>query len=217
MALTASALAQESVPAVPTQPATLPATVSATPPLAPGENPVLATPATPTTPAPRPRRARAISPEVAAQLAAASPKYAPPAPKPATPSAEEEDLRETDKPRNGIIRLPKYIVTQPRPPVFSERAITTDKGLADIAMKRYLNETYRALNAFTLPLFGASKEQVAMSMYEEDERLRNMADMSDLARMVTATDKAAGLYVKREVQETFVREGNFDWRPLSRR
>ena len=166
---------------------------------------------------PAPKRHRAISPEVAAQLAAAAPKFTPAPPKP--PAIDEEDqpdLRDTDKPKNGIIRLPKYIVREPRPPMLTERAVNTKKGLEAIAMKRYFTEAYRALNPVGLPFIGSRPEELAMAMYEEDERLRNKSDLTEDARMVTATDKAAGLYVKRQVEDTFRRDGQFDWRPLGR-
>lgn len=159
-----------------------------------------------------PRRARAISPEVAAQLAASAPKYAPAPPKP-EPKPEEKmvDMREVDKPRNGIIRLPKYIVQEPKPPVFTERAINTEKGLTDIAMRRYISEADRALNRFTLPLFGTSRESRALAMYAEDERLKNMAELTDNARAAGQSDPAQGTYILRESQKTYMRTSDFGW------
>jgi hypothetical protein len=162
------------------------------------------------------RHHRVISSDVAAQLSAATPKYTPPPPKPTTPPEEEPDMRDLDKPKNGIIRLPKYVVTEKPPPMLTERAVYTKSGLADLAKKRYLTEGYRAFNGFTLPLFGISPEAQAMAMYEEDERLRNMAALTDDARMVSTTDKAAGLYIKRQVDETYMRAPDFDWKPIGR-
>jgi hypothetical protein len=160
-----------------------------------------------------PRRARVISPEVAAQLSAAAPKFTPPPPAPvAKPAEEETDLRDVDKPKNEIIRLPKFIVREPRPPMLTERAVNTKKGLADIAVRRYISEVDRALNGFALPFFGASAEQRALEMYAEDERLKNMADLQDSVRMVNATNKAAGANVKREVDRTFAHPADFDWK-----
>ncbi len=160
-----------------------------------------------------PKRRRAISPEVAAQLAARTPKYTPPPPKAPEPEDDElVDLRDVDRPRNEIIRLPKYVVREPRPPVLNDRAIHTKSGLADLAMRRHLTEGYKALNSFTLPLFGSSPQAYAMMQYEEEERLRNISDLNEAARMVSASDKAAGLYVKRQVQEAFVRPGQFERR-----
>jgi len=110
---------------------------------------------------------------------------------------EQPDLREIDKPKNGIVRLPKVIVQEQKPAVFSERAIHTQKGLTDIAMRRYISDADRALNAFTLPLFGTSKESRAMAMYLEDERLKNMSELEDNAITASKSDAAAGK-VRRE-------------------
>lgn len=180
---------------------------------APAQSPVLnpasAPPAASSTARKRPR---AISGEVAAQLAATMPKYTPPPPKPEPkPEEEQVDLRDVDKPKNTIIRLPKYVVQEPKSPVFSERAISTKKGLTDIAMRRYITEADRVLNRFTLPLFGTSAESRALAMYGEDERLKNMADLSDAASTVSKSDAAAGAYVRREAQKTYLRSSDFGW------
>lgn len=162
-------------------------------------------------PRPAQKRTRAVSSGVAAALAAAVPKYTPP-PKPEPkPETEAVDLREIDKPKNTIIRLPKYIVQEEKPIVFSERAITTDKGLADIAVRRYISDLDRGLNRITLPLFGISAEARALAMYAEDERLRNMSDLSVAAANATLSDPAAGAYIRRETQETFMRTSDFGW------
>jgi len=163
-------------------------------------------------PAPTPRRVRAISAEAAAALAATAPKYAPP-PKPpeSKPEAELPDLREIDKPKNAIIRLPKYIVQEPKPPVFRERDINTAKGLAEIAMRRYLTETDRVLNRFRIPFLTMTNEERALMMYAEDERLKNMADFADRANMIQKSDAASGLYIKKEVDKTFLRTSDFGY------
>ncbi len=159
-----------------------------------------------------PRRTRAVSGGVAAALAAAGPKYTPPAPQPERPpEAEQRDLRETDKPKNTIVRLPDYIVQEKKPAVFSERTISTEKGLTDIAVRRYISDLDHALNRFTLPLFGSSYQARAVSMYQEDERLRNMADLNGAAEGASKSDPAAGAYIRRETQETFMRTSDFGW------
>lgn len=162
---------------------------------------------------PAPKRTRAISPAVAAQLAASTPKFdpAPPTPPP-KPQEELPDMREIDKPRNTIIRLPQYVVQEEKPVVLSERAVHTQQGLADLAVRRYISDADRALNRFTLPLFGRSVEERALMMYAEEERLRNMAELADNAAMVSTTDKAAGAYVKREADKTYLRSSDFGWR-----
>jgi hypothetical protein len=171
-------------------------------------NPAAATAQSPAAP----RRSRAISGEVAAALAAAAPKYTPPPPPPPPkPEAEQVDLRDIDKPKNTIVRLPKYIVQEKKPPVFRERDIHTEKGLTDIAMRRYISDADRALNRWTLPLFGTSKEARALAMYAEDERLRNMSDLRDAATNAAKSDAAAGEYIRRESNKTFLRSSDFGW------
>jgi hypothetical protein len=159
-----------------------------------------------------PRTSRVISPEVAAQLQAFAPKYTPPPPKPA-PKPEEEDVdaREVDKPRNGIIRLPKMLVQEPKMPVFNERAISTEKGIRDIAVRRYISEVDRAMNRFHIPFITQSLEERAMAMYREDERLKNITDTKDMANTVSKGDAAQGAYIRKESQKTFMRTSDFGW------
>ncbi|MSU23811.1 MAG: hypothetical protein EXS32_08310 [Opitutus sp.] len=190
----------------------LPAPLDAQP-VSPLASPPTATAASPAAPAPSAaKRPRAISPEAAAALAATMPKYAPPPPRPPpTPEEDLPDLRETDKPRNAIIRLPKYIVQEPKSPIFRERDINTKQGLANIAMRRYLSEADRALNRFRLPLFGLSNAERALAMYAEDERLKNMADLADNTNMVMRSDPAAGAKVKEAAQNTYQRWSDFSY------
>jgi len=159
-----------------------------------------------------PKRTRAISSEVAAALAAVSPKYTPPAPKPPpTPEEEQPDMRDVDKPKNTIVRLPKYIVREPKPVIFTERAISTPKGLTDIAMKRYITETDRVLNRFRIPILTMTNEERALAMYAEDERLKNMTDLKETATAASMSDAAAGTYIRKEAQKTFLRSSDFGW------
>jgi len=131
---------------------------------------------------------RAVSENVAAQLAARMPQYTPPPepkPKPegtdADPEGELADLRETDQPQNKILRLPDYVVREKKPPVFRERDIHSPRGLAALAARRYLSETAQALNRYTLPFLGNASQAYALARYEEDERLRNIRDLNDTA------------------------------------
>lgn len=199
---------------------------------APPSPAVTAAPAAPATP----KRTRAISGDVAALLASTLPKYAPPPLAPPQPTAadlakklaDEEadaaDLRDTDKPKNAIVRLPKYVVQEQRPAVLTERDINTKKGLREIAMRRYISDADRALNRFSLPLFagwspgsgnGSSTEQRALSMYAEDERLRNMADLADNANMIMKSDRAAGASAKDAVQKTYMRSTEFGYNGMA--
>ncbi|MDP3070079.1 MAG: hypothetical protein Q8N18_07300 [Opitutaceae bacterium] len=159
-----------------------------------------------------PRRTRVISPEVAAALAQAAPTFAPPPPKP-EPKPEEElpDARDIDKPKNSIVRLPKYLVLEKKPAILSERAVHTQKGLADIAMKRYITETDQVLNRFRIPFLTMTNEARALAMYAEDERLQNMASLNEAAAAAAKSDSAQGTYILKEAQQTFLRSSDFGW------
>lgn len=166
------------------------------------------TPAPAASPAPSatPRRDRPISDNLAAQLAASMPKYNPP-PKP-KPEDDDVDLREIDKPRNTIVRLPKMVVQGDRPPVFRERDIYTRSGLAELAMRRYLTPTHRLLNSFYIPFLTGSPEQYAMARYAEEERLANMSDLNDTADTIGRTNPREGSYIRRLTGETYMRSGD---------
>jgi hypothetical protein len=169
----------------------------------------------------KPRRARAVSEGVSASISASMPKFNPQAAKAPEPKPESElpDLRETDKPRNTIIRLPEHVVREKAPPVLRERDVYTGSGLAELARARYLTDMDVALNRFRIPLFspisvggnstGNATTDRALLMYAEDERLQNMADLDAAAALVSATDKSAGLYIKREAQKTYLRRDEF--------
>jgi hypothetical protein len=79
---------------------------------------------------------RTLSAGVAEKLAAVAPKYVPP---PAPPPQAEvaPDSREADKPRNGIVRLPSYIVQEEKLPAMKERDMLTPQGRLDLALKRH--------------------------------------------------------------------------------
>ena len=173
-----------------------------------------------TAPPPAPKRNRAISGDVAAMLTSNLPKYTPPPPAPPPLTAAElakkdeedaADLRATDKPKNTIVRLEKFVVQEQRPVIFTERQIHTKKGLAALALRRYISDADRALNRWTLPLFGSSAEARALAMYAEDERLKNMADLSDNVNMVMKSDPTAGGAVKDAAQKTYMRSTSFGY------
>ena len=147
---------------------------------------------------------RAVSKNVAAALAARMPKYNPPKPEP-DKVADDRDMREVDKPRNKIIRLPEYVVRQDKPPVFRERDIYTNKGLAELAMKRYLSETSLGLNKFTIPLFGVGAEAYSLMLYQQDERLKNIAELNETADDIDRVDPENAEELREATRETYGR------------
>lgn len=159
---------------------------------------------------PSPSR-RALSGEAAAALSAGY-SYQPP--KPAAPAENEEaDLRETDRPRNAIVRLPAYVVEGVRPPVFAERNLYTKENLQRLAMARYLSRfDTRGLNRWTLPGSYFSNEARAMTEYEAQERLRGMATMQEQAQIYRVGDDARARAAQEQSYSTYIRTNE----PLNR-
>ena len=176
----------------------------------PAANPVTDPAKTPPAPAadanrPAPQHARVMSDEVAATLASGMPKYNPP-PKLPEPSPEDEakDLRDTDTPKNRIIRLPRYTVTEPKPPVFSERNLHTKSERTDMALKRYYG--------LKIGNFGGTNNSTALLMYDEQERLDNLADLKDEAKTAKRSgDSGASDYISKETNRAFYRPSDFGW------
>ncbi len=160
----------------------------------------------------QPRRQRVVSPEVASALAAAMPKYEPP--KPEEPLTEEElaDLREVDRPRNTIIRLPEYVVQEKPPPVFRERDLHTQRGLADLAKRRFFSEAAQGLNRYRLPLFGQGIDSYALMMREEEERLQNITSLKETADAVGSVDPKNAASIRRATNDAYIRRDGFGYR-----
>lgn len=142
-------------------------------------------------------------------VSAGIPYNVPEPPKKEQPPEPVIDPNDADQPANGIIRLPSYIVTGQRPPVFRERDIHTKKGLGELAVNRYFSETAKALNKYTLPFVGMGSESYAMMMLEQDERLKNMQDAKEKISLLRQTDPVAAEQLKREVDQTFIRRSQF--------
>jgi hypothetical protein len=124
-------------------------------------------------------RKRAISNDLALALADTMPKYNPPPPETDKPEDDGVDEDLMLKPKNGIVRLPRVVVEGTRPPIFTERQIHTEKGLNELATKRYFADASQALNKFNVPFLSMSQADLAMMMWEEDERLRALDDLND--------------------------------------
>jgi hypothetical protein len=153
------------------------------------------------TPEPK-KRSRPVSSELAATLAAGMPKYAPPKPVEPKPEVDEEDLpdlRDADKPRNKIIRLPEYVVREKKPPVFRERDLLGEEGRAELAKRRYAGLGLGLTDGPGL------NQGVARYMMQEAARTEDMAAFSELTQTAAATDPEAAKYYKKIGQETYLR------------
>lgn len=155
-----------------------------------------------TTSAPRPRRERVMSDELAATLSVGMPKYTPPKPVEKKPADQPADLRDDDKPKNGIIRLPDYVVREKRPPVFKEKDLAGSERKSDIGMRRYAGLNFGPFASLNRP--------IALAMYQEQERLDNMAELADdVATARRAGDKETAAFITKQSQETYLRRGDF--------
>jgi len=142
-----------------------------------------------------------VSSSTAAMVIGGLPKYSPPKPPlPEKTLAEEfPDLRDVDKPKNKIIRLPRYMVRAPKSPILTEREILTDAQKTALAMKKYAGLGRLPLNA-----------RIAKQLYQQDERLQNMADLKDIAGAVkSGGDSTEGAYILRQSQDTYM--NGLDW------
>ena len=146
---------------------------------------------------------RPVSPETAAKLAAAAPKFVPPAT--TTEEKPAVDLREIDKPKNGIIRLPAYLVQEPKVRAFKEREMLTPKGNLALALKRHPGLRFNPL------FFLGSNDGIALAMLEEERRLERLAEMADLLSLMRYGDTPVSNDTKRMVQQAFMQPSDFGW------
>ena len=160
-------------------------------------------------PEPAPPRAasdesgRAVSARVAADIGEGMPKYAPPTPTPVVP-ADSPEMRDIDKPKNQIPRLPKYVVRESRPLVFRNRDLYTTEGLVNLSFKNHPGLGFGNI----LGLNSAA----ALQMYQDDQRLDAMSDLADEAHaMARGGDKAESDYILKESQETYMRPIDETW------
>lgn len=145
-------------------------------------------------------RPRAVSAETAAKLSLNAPKFVPPvASEVSTPPLP--DLREADRPKNGILRLPDYIVREPKSPVFKNYELLTPAGRLDLAYKR------RPGLHFTLPFL--PNHGLALFMLQEDFRLERMAEMNDALELLRFGSSDSKKVAKALGNETFIRRT--DW------
>jgi hypothetical protein len=146
-----------------------------------------------------------MSNAVASFLADGAPKYNPPPKVPDAKADEEQpDLRETDKPKNRIIRLPKYVVKEPTPPVFSDHELRSKEERTRLAM----SQSY----GLHMGNIGGLNEPIALFMYEEQQRLKDQADMKDDARNAkNSGDTSAADYLSKQANRTYYRPSDFGW------
>ena len=147
---------------------------------------ILAEKPAPTPPAaPNLSAGRPVSPAIAAEISLVMPAYAPGSSS-ASSGSPTADLRNVDKPKNQIPRLPaemmqKYVVRESRVPVFRTRDLYTKAGLIDLSLKEHPGLHFG--NFFNLNAKAAYEteveEQLRAEKLELDDLSRAMAIGSD--------------------------------------
>jgi hypothetical protein len=139
---------------------------------------------------------RSVSPGIAADLSSGMPKYNPPTPTP-VPVADDRDLRDVDKPKNEIPRLPKYVVHEKRPPIFTAADLLSPTGMIDLSLKRHPGLAFGNILGLN--------NGAATDAYYADKRLIDMNDLADTAHaMARGGDTAEAKYILQETQDTYM-------------
>jgi hypothetical protein len=139
---------------------------------------------------------------VSADIETSLPKFRQEADRP--PDSELPDLRNFDKPRNQIPRLPanlmsKYVVRGDKVPVFRTRDLYTKAGLVDRSFKDHPG--LRIGN-----LFGLNRN-VAYEAFLEDERKGKMRDLDDTAlAFAVGGDPDEAKMILEETGDSFIRD-----------
>jgi len=133
----------------------------------------------------KPAAPRVISSQVAALLAAATPKYTPP--DPAAAKLVEPEV--TDPPRNGIIRLSPYVVRELKLPLPPERDILTAQGRLDRALARH-----PGLRAGP---FASLNNVWAAAMLEEELGIERQKEMLDLLGLLAGAKSGPPILIGR--------------------
>jgi len=159
---------------------------------------------------------RKVSEHVAELLAASTPHVDPIKPKPVEKNSGPLAPGVADKPAYDIVRLPNFVVREPRVP--SVEDVRTPRGLEVYAMNKYLgapNSFSRAvLNRFTIadawkhvPILGrypwfSSPEATAVDMYYDDEVRKKMADLYGLLAIAPKAPSADAAPLTRSAPPT---------------
>ncbi len=163
---------------------------------APESSPEQSRASEPTTPS------RGISRETAAALSAAY-RYQPPPPEPE--DDEDVDMRDVDKPRNEIIRLPRFLVEEQRPPIFSEQNLYNARQLEKLAAQRYLSDFHR--NMLSRYRIGRDDEAYARLRYQEELRLQAISTFGQQAALYRAAgDDQKAAAVEEQSLSIFIRQ-----------
>ena len=147
---------------------------------------------------------RIQSSELSTALVESMPKYDPP-----KPVAPKPDAADTDKPKNGIVRLPKYVVRDRRPQIFTDKDVMTEQAKKDAAMKAYVMDLSGA-NPYVAGGARILFQSYADQQYADAERASNISSLkADASLSAAGGDKAESDFIKSQSNDTYMRHQ--DW------
>lgn len=83
---------------------------------------------------------------------------------------------------------------------------TSGHTLTVMALKRYFtSEIDRALNRFTLPLFGRTPEERCLARFREDQRIEHLSTLKDRIGCIEQTDPTAAVSLREEMYSLSLR------------
>jgi hypothetical protein len=119
----------------------------------------------------------ASSATLKANISASLPKFTAP---PAKGASAVPPQSEPSAPRNGIIRLPSYVVRDKKLPEFKPRELLTPAGRLDLALKRHPGLKFGP--------FASLNKGPALQMLAEEEAIERRAELSDLSGSIQLFD-----------------------------
>ncbi len=151
-----------------------------------------------------PSKPTGLSRRLSAELASSLPKFDPAA----AQTAAAKGRLPRDQPRNGILRLPDYIVREPKVP--NETEVLTEKGKDAVAMNTYLGPSdgfdRGFLNAVTLvglwkkipvlnrlpivPFGSITNEERAREVYDREQQRKAFMELMALDAFAKQAEKS---------------------------
>jgi hypothetical protein len=125
-----------------------------------------------------PARPKSISADMTARLTAAMPKFDPAKAAAENAAGAQSEARPADRPRNGIIRLPSYLVLEDKLPQIKERELLTPESKVELGLKRHPGLRFGP--------FSRLNNVWAGEMLEEELAIERAAEMADLVSLLPA-------------------------------
>jgi hypothetical protein len=140
----------------------------------------------------RPSGEHPVSSSISAAITAGLPKYNPRA-------VDEKPSVSSD----GVVQLPKFFVYTDKVPAFSERALYSKAGFAELLRKKYPGASVRGQDPDRID---GNVPNYAALMYAEDKRLSQLKHFKDFAEtLLRVGDVAGSKELNAEIRRTFSR------------